>query len=245
MQFISRLCNFRFDSRKNDPTCFIEMNLYSPINTTASSLPAGKITRKQLAAYCGLSVRTIDELTRSGVLAHFKIGKSIRYDLAEAETALRERFHVGARTEGGGRVDERRETPDGGLRTSRSTSRPARADAERGRAGCPQPAAPEPTTAETETALRERFHVGARTEGGRRVDERRETPDGGLRRSRPASRPARADAERGRAGCPQPAASEPTTAEAETALRERFHVGAKVPAQPQPGQETRASSPAA
>ena len=57
---------------------------------------AGKITRKQLAAYCGLSVRTIDELTRGGVLAHFRIGKSIRYDLAETEAALRQRFYVEA-----------------------------------------------------------------------------------------------------------------------------------------------------
>lgn len=73
------------------------MNHSSSTNATASSLQAGKITRKELAVYCGLSVRTIDELTRSGVLGHFKIGKSIRYDLAEVEAALRERFHVGAR----------------------------------------------------------------------------------------------------------------------------------------------------
>ncbi len=33
------------------------MNNSSPINTTASSLAARKITRKELAAYCGLSVR--------------------------------------------------------------------------------------------------------------------------------------------------------------------------------------------
>jgi excisionase family DNA binding protein len=63
---------------------------YSP----ASSLPAGKITRKQLAIHCGLSLRYIDELTRNGSLPYFKIGKSIRYDLAEVEAALRDRFHV-------------------------------------------------------------------------------------------------------------------------------------------------------
>ena len=76
------------------------MNHSSPSNTTASSLLAGKINRKQVAAYCGLCVRTIDELTRTGVLGHFRIGKSIRYDLAEVEATLRERFHVG----GGGRA---------------------------------------------------------------------------------------------------------------------------------------------
>ena len=70
------------------------MSNSSPTNTAASSLLAGKITRKQVAAYCGLCVRTIDELTRTGVLGHFRIGKSIRYDLAEVEATLRERFHV-------------------------------------------------------------------------------------------------------------------------------------------------------
>jgi Helix-turn-helix domain len=71
------------------------MNHSSPSNSTASSPLAGKINRKQVAAYCGLCVRTIDELTRTGVLGHFRIGKSIRYDLAEVEATLRERFHVG------------------------------------------------------------------------------------------------------------------------------------------------------
>ena len=35
------------------------------------------------------------DLTRSGVLGHYRIGKSIRYDLAEVEATLRARFHVG------------------------------------------------------------------------------------------------------------------------------------------------------
>ena len=74
------------------------MNNSSPTPTTASSPPARKITRKQLAAHCGLSVRSIDDLTRSGVLPHYKIGKSVRYDLAEVEATLRERFYVGAGT---------------------------------------------------------------------------------------------------------------------------------------------------
>lgn len=60
----------------------------------ASSLPTAKKTRKETAAYCGLSLRTIDELTRNGVLPFFKIGKSIRYELPEVEAALRERYHV-------------------------------------------------------------------------------------------------------------------------------------------------------
>jgi len=116
------------------------MNNSSPTNhSTASSLLAGKITRKQVAAYCCLCVRTIDELTRTGVLGHFKIGKSIRYDLAEVEATLRERFHVRPAIHGTHTVaatansgtdfhDEGEETLDGGLRTSGPTSdRPASA----------------------------------------------------------------------------------------------------------------------
>lgn len=66
----------------------------SKIITAASSLSARKITRREIAAHCGLSLRTIDELTRNGVLPFFKIGKSVRYELMEVEAALRERFHV-------------------------------------------------------------------------------------------------------------------------------------------------------
>ncbi len=72
------------------------MNKPQPTSATASSLPARKITRQQLAAHCGLSVRQIDELTSTGVLGHFKIGKSVRYDLAEVEADLRARYHVPA-----------------------------------------------------------------------------------------------------------------------------------------------------
>jgi excisionase family DNA binding protein len=66
-------------------------------DTAASSHPARKITRHDLAAHVSLSLRTVDELTRKGVLPFFKIGKSIRYDLAEVEAALRERYHVRAK----------------------------------------------------------------------------------------------------------------------------------------------------
>lgn len=93
------------------------MNHSSPITTTASSLPARKITRHELAAHCRLSVRKIDELTRSGMLGHYKIGGAVRYDLAEVEATLRERFHV----------------------QPTAPAHPAQ-----GRAGCPQPAAPKP-----------------------------------------------------------------------------------------------------
>ena len=70
------------------------MNHSSPTHHAASSFPAGKITRKQLAAHCGLCVSRIDQLTRAGVLGHYRIGKSVRYDLAEVEATLRQLFHV-------------------------------------------------------------------------------------------------------------------------------------------------------
>jgi hypothetical protein len=68
----------------------------APLTTsnTAPILPAKKITRHELAVHCGLSLRTIDELTRNGVLPVFKIGKAVRYELPEVEAALRERFHI-------------------------------------------------------------------------------------------------------------------------------------------------------
>lgn len=69
-------------------------------NASATSTPippAKKITRHELAVHCGLSLRTIDELTRNGVLPVFKIGKAVRYDLAEVEAALHERFHIRAK----------------------------------------------------------------------------------------------------------------------------------------------------
>ncbi|OYW74056.1 MAG: hypothetical protein B7Z37_19275 [Verrucomicrobia bacterium 12-59-8] len=139
------------------------MNNLSPTNqSAASSLWAGKITRKQAAAHCGLSVRTIDELTRRGVLRHCKIGKSIRYDLAEVEATLRERFHVGAR----------------------------------GRAGCPQPAASEPTGSGEGQILQENLRpaiheshadAAAAPAGTDFHDEGQETLGGGWRTNRPTS----------------------------------------------------------
>lgn len=66
-------------------------------HTQQAAFVQPKITRHELAVHCGLSLRTIDELTRNGVLPVFKIGKAVRYELAEVEAALRERFHVQAK----------------------------------------------------------------------------------------------------------------------------------------------------
>lgn len=70
------------------------MDLHSSPDNTTSSLPAGKVTRKQCAEHLNISLRQIDELTRRGVLPYYKIGKSVRYDLSQVESALLERFHV-------------------------------------------------------------------------------------------------------------------------------------------------------
>ena len=126
----------------------------SPTNTTASSLPARKITRRQLAALYSLSVRCIAELTRSGVLGHYRIGKCVRYDLAEAEASLRAHFHVQA------------------------TPHPVP-----GRAGCPQPAAPEPTTTELLTPREENLSHAIDQSG----TESQRPLGGGLRTSLPTS----------------------------------------------------------
>lgn len=63
----------------------------------SASGPAVKITRKECASHTRLSLRYIDQLTVDGVLPHYRIGRAIRYDLAEVEAALRERFHVQAK----------------------------------------------------------------------------------------------------------------------------------------------------
>lgn len=61
-------------------------------------LESSLLTRKQIAPRCGLSLRTLDELLAQGMLPHFRFGKkAIRFDLAEVEAALRERFHVNAK----------------------------------------------------------------------------------------------------------------------------------------------------
>lgn len=60
--------------------------------STSSDTPL--LTRKQLATRCGLSLRTIDDLLSKALLPFFRFGKSIRFDPAEVEATLRERFHV-------------------------------------------------------------------------------------------------------------------------------------------------------
>ncbi len=60
------------------------------------AIPTRKVTRQQLASHFGLSLRTVDALTASGKLPYLKIGKAVRYDLAEVEAAMRARFHVRA-----------------------------------------------------------------------------------------------------------------------------------------------------
>ena len=67
------------------------------ITPPPASAPGAKITRHELAQHLRLSLRYVDELTRNGTLPFYKIGKSIRYELAEVETAMRERFHVQAK----------------------------------------------------------------------------------------------------------------------------------------------------
>ncbi len=139
------------------------MNASSPTQTpTASSLTAGKITRKQLAAHCGLCVRTIDELTRRGVLGHYKIGKAVRYDLPEVEGVLRERFHVGAQV-GQAVLSPPSSEPRGSGEepTFRKNLRPAIHD--------------------------EQTAAAAANAGALSCDEDQETLDGGLSTNRPTS----------------------------------------------------------
>ncbi len=56
-----------------------------------------KITRKELAAHLGLSLRTVDNLVTSGRIPYLKLGRAVRFDLSEVEAALREKFTVTAK----------------------------------------------------------------------------------------------------------------------------------------------------
>lgn len=64
------------------------------------AIPLPKVNRQELSKHIGLSVRYVDELTKKGVLPHFKIGAAVRYDLNEVEEALRARFHIRAKATG-------------------------------------------------------------------------------------------------------------------------------------------------
>ena len=55
------------------------------------------ITRQKLAEHLDLSLRHLDKLTRDGVLPFFKLGRCVRFDVAEVEEALRNSRHVKAR----------------------------------------------------------------------------------------------------------------------------------------------------
>jgi excisionase family DNA binding protein len=58
--------------------------------------PKSYLSRSQLAAVLGLSLRTIDNLLAAGTLPHFRIGKCIRFDLSEVEETLRRTCRVEA-----------------------------------------------------------------------------------------------------------------------------------------------------
>ena len=162
-------------------------------HTQASAQPGGMLSRQQLAAHWGLSVRTIDELTRHGVLGYYKIGKVIRYDLAEVESAMRSRFHV--------------------------PGSPAQGVPAPGRAGCPQPAAPKPTVTAPTTPRQENLHPALDQADA----ESQQPPGGGLRTSLPTSGGAVSHPAPGRAGCPQPAASKPIVTAPTTPRQENLH----------------------
>jgi predicted DNA-binding transcriptional regulator AlpA len=69
----------------------------APLATESFALPSNKITRLQLASLLALSLRTVDEYTRRGIFPHYKIGKSVRYDVSEIQVVLTERYHVRAK----------------------------------------------------------------------------------------------------------------------------------------------------
>lgn len=64
---------------------------------SASHPHSPKISRQELAQHCGISLRHVDNLTKRGTLPFYKIGKSVRYDLAEVEQIIRQRFYVRAK----------------------------------------------------------------------------------------------------------------------------------------------------
>jgi excisionase family DNA binding protein len=84
-------------SRNHHAAFLVSVKPLDTSSPSASPDTGRKITRHELAAHLGLSLRYIDELTRNGSLPFYKIGKSIRYDTTEVEGTLRERFHVSAK----------------------------------------------------------------------------------------------------------------------------------------------------
>ena len=72
-------------------------------NLLASAISAKK-TRQELATHFSISKRYVDVLTQRGILPFYKLGKSVRYDLAEVEAVMRERYHVRAKPTKQGRI---------------------------------------------------------------------------------------------------------------------------------------------
>jgi len=54
------------------------------------------VTRAKLADHLHLSIRTIDNYVKDGTLPHYRIGKSIRFNLEEVHAILQKKFHVKA-----------------------------------------------------------------------------------------------------------------------------------------------------
>lgn len=82
---LHRVANLRFTSPHVTP------HHNTPI------MPPQLLTRPELAAHLNISTRYVDVLTAKGSIPHFKIGRSIRYDIAEVEAVMKERFHVAAK----------------------------------------------------------------------------------------------------------------------------------------------------
>jgi excisionase family DNA binding protein len=76
----------------------VSSNPAHPMETTPCPI-LPKLNRRELSAHLRLSLRTIDNLLKSGTLPYFKVGKAIRFDPAEVESAMRRKFHVQAKNQ--------------------------------------------------------------------------------------------------------------------------------------------------
>ena len=65
---------------------------------TNASHPLPKATRQDVAAALNISLRTVDDLTAKGRLPFYRIGRAVRFDLAEVESYLRRTAYVAAQT---------------------------------------------------------------------------------------------------------------------------------------------------
>lgn len=55
-------------------------------------------TKAEAAEHTQLSGRSIDNLMKEGTIPYYKIGRSVRFDLAEVREALAEQFKIEANT---------------------------------------------------------------------------------------------------------------------------------------------------